>query len=65
MYHNITSYLIYKYDIIMIREVIKDRFDSHEGKTWSKLIMEFKGIEDFPDVKTLRQTLNESKKELF
>ncbi|MCC8369307.1 MAG: hypothetical protein LN573_04505 [Rickettsia endosymbiont of Oxypoda opaca] len=50
---------------LMIRKAIKDRFDSYEGKTWSKLIMEFKGIEDFPDVKTLRQTLNESQKELF
>lgn len=49
----------------IVREAIKDWIDNHEGKAWSKLIMEFKGIKDFPDVRTLRQNLNESKKELF
>nr|WP_253308533.1 hypothetical protein [Rickettsia endosymbiont of Ceutorhynchus assimilis] len=49
----------------MIREAIKDWIDSHERKEWSKLIMEFKGIKNFLDVKTLRQNLKESKKELF
>ena len=49
----------------IVREAIKDWLTKHTERKWSKSVMQFKGIEDFPDIKELRQDIVESNKQLF
>lgn len=49
----------------IVREAIKDWLKKHEQSQWSKSVMQFKGICDFPDISEIRKDMIESKKELF
>ena len=49
----------------IVREAIRDWLTKHTQSQWPRSIIEFEGIQDFPDIKELRKDIIESKKSLF
>jgi predicted transcriptional regulator len=39
----------------IVREAIRDWLTRHTERKWSDAILQFKGIEEFPDIKELRK----------
>ncbi|NRB11319.1 MAG: hypothetical protein HRU35_06905 [Rickettsiaceae bacterium] len=49
----------------IVREAIKDWIDKHSRQKWPDSVLQFKGIEDFPDIEELRKDVVNSDKKLF
>lgn len=49
----------------IIREALNEWLQHRINKTWPESVMEFEGIEDFPDIKELREDIIEHDKKLF
>lgn len=49
----------------IIREAIKEWVVKHTERQWPESIIQFNGIEDFPDVTEIRQNVIQPTKKLF